>query len=421
MVLTKNVTESIKKYALPYQNPTDLDPVLHAASTAKYVLLGEASHGTSEYYKTRTELTKKLILEENFNFIAVEGDWPSCYEINRYVKGYDHPYKNGREVLEAFNRWPTWMWSNEEVLLLIEWLKEYNETQEVKIGFYGLDVYSLWESMEAIIKYLEKTGSPDIEKAKKAFECFEPFHRQAEQYAVSAAIYGEDCMNEVLDLLRTMTANKKYYENDTEASLNLLVNSLVAANAEYYYHTMMTNDNESWNIRDRHMVQVLSHISDHIGEKAKGIVWEHNTHIGDARATDMYSQGMVNVGQLTREKYSVENVYAVGFGCYKGTVIASTKWGNPYEIMTVPEAKKGSFEYYLHKAGAGDKILLFNDENKSEFKDTIGHRAIGVVYHPEYEHMGNYVPSRMSDRYDAFIYHETTEALHPINVSQPTV
>ncbi|MBM6617737.1 erythromycin esterase family protein [Bacillus suaedaesalsae] len=421
MVLTKNLTESIKKHALPFQCPDDLYPLIHAASHAKYVLLGEASHGTSEYYKTRTEITKKLIQENNFNFIAVEGDWPSCYEVNRYVKGYDHTYKNGKEVLEAFNRWPTWMWSNEEVLELIEWLKKYNETQEVKVGFYGLDVYSLWESMEAIIAYLENTNSPHIEKAKKAFECFEPFHRQAEQYAVSAAIYGEDCMNEVLDLLRTMTANKKYYENDTEASLNLLVNSLVTANAEFYYHTMITNDNESWNIRDRHMVQVLDHVSEYIGESAKGIVWEHNTHIGDARATDMYSQGMVNIGQLTREKYNIESVFAVGFGSYKGTVIASTKWGTPYEVMNVPEATPGSFEYYLHQASSGDKFLLFNEDNQHEFSETIGHRAIGVVYHPEYEHMGNYVPSRISQRYNAFIYHETTEALHPITVNHVTV
>jgi erythromycin esterase-like protein len=313
------------------------------------------------------------------------------------------------------------MWANEEVLEIIDWLKRYNETQEVKIGFYGLDVYSLWESMEAIIQYLEQIQSPDLDKAKRAFECFEPFHRKAEQYGVSAALYGESCMDEVLDLLRTMSANRKMYENDIEASLNLLVNSLVAANAEYYYHTMITDDNESWNIRDRHMVQALQHISEFYGEAAKGIVWEHNTHIGDARATDMASQGLVNVGQLTREKYGEENVYAIGFGTYKGTVIASTKWGDPHEVMKVPEAKRGSWEYYLHKAGEGNKILLFNEQNKGEFSERIGHRAIGVIYHPEYEHLGNYVPTYISDRYNAFIYHEITKALQPIPVGHVIV
>jgi erythromycin esterase-like protein len=417
LVSTKSIEASIKNHAIPFQHSAHLEPLIEAIGDARYALLGEASHGTSEFYTTRTEITKKLIQEKAFTFIAVEGDWPSCYEVNRYVKGYDTPYNSSKEVLQAFNRWPTWMWANEEVVELIEWVRKYNETVETKIGFYGLDVYSLWESMEAIIHYLDQIQSPDLDKAKKAFECFEPFHRKAEQYGVSAAIYGESCMEEVLDLLQTMIANRKKYDNDKEASLNLLVNSLVAANAEHYYHAMITDDHESWNIRDRHMVEALHHITEFYGERGKAIVWEHNTHIGDARATDMASQGLVNVGQLTREKYREENVYAIGFGTYKGTVIASTKWGESHEVMTVPEATRGSWEYYLHKTGDGNKILLFNEQNKQEFSDRINHRAIGVIYHPEYEHLGNYVPTHISNRYNAFVYHEVTKALQPIQVA----
>ncbi|MFD1739061.1 erythromycin esterase family protein [Bacillus salitolerans] len=417
MILTKNVTDAIRKFSLPYRNQSDLSPLLQEISDVKLVLLGEASHGTSEFYTTRTEITKRLIQEKRFSFIAVEGDWPSCYEVNRYIKGYDTPYQNSREALMAFNRWPTWMWANEEVLELIEWLKDYNETQDQKVGFYGLDVYSLWESMEAIIGYLQQIQSPDLEKAIKAFECFEPFHKQPEQYAVSSALYGEDCMQEVADLLKDIQNNRKLYEEDAEASLNVLVNALVARNAEHYYHTMVTNDNESWNIRDHHMVEALQYIFHFYGDHSKGIVWEHNTHIGDARATDMKREGLVNVGQLTREKYGSQHVYAVGFGTHRGTVIAANKWGNPYKLMSVPEAVEGSFEYYLKQTGDGDKVLLFNESNRRDFNETIGHRAIGVVYHPESEHLGNYVPTQMADRYDAFIFHEVTKGVSPIQQS----
>ncbi|WP_456276093.1 erythromycin esterase family protein [Bacillus sp. AK128] len=421
MVLTKTIVDSIKRHALPYENPEHLTPVLQEVGDVQYVLLGEASHGTSEYYTARTEISKRLIKEKGFHFIAVEGDWPSCYEVNRYIKGYDTPYTSAKDALQAFNRWPTWMWSNEEVVELVEWLKEYNEGQDVKVGFYGLDVYSLWESMEAILHYLEKTESPEIEQAKKAFECFEPFHRKAEQYGVSAAIYGEDCRKEVSELLQAMLARRNGYEDDPESALNLVVNALVTANAEYYYEAMITNDNQSWNIRDTHMVEALEHVTNFYQEGAKGIVWEHNTHIGDARATDMARAGLVNVGQLTREKYGIDNIYAIGFGSYKGTVVAATKWGSPFEVMRVPEATQGSWEYYLQKADNGNKLLLFNGENETEFADTMGHRAIGVVYHPEYEHMGNYVPTKVSKRYNAFIYIEETKALSPIEVGSLTV
>jgi erythromycin esterase-like protein len=417
MVLTKTIEASIKKHAMPFKNNEELtSPLMKVIGDVKYVLLGEASHGTSEFYTNRTEITKKLIVEKGFQFIAVEGDWPSCYEVNRYVKGYETSYSSAKEVLQAFNRWPTWMWSNEEVLELIEWLKKYNETQDTKIGFYGLDVYSLWESMEAIITYLKNTESPELDQAQKAFECFEPFHRKPEQYGVSAALYGEDCREEVLELLQGMLAKRNTHQNDDEANLNLVVNALVTANAEYYYEAMITNDDQSWNIRDTHMVEALEHVSNYYGENAKGIVWEHNTHIGDARATDMARSGLVNVGQLTREKYGEDNVYAIGFGTYQGTVIASTKWGSPFEVMTVPKATKGSWEYYLNQVQLGNSLLLFNEENESEFADTIGHRAIGVIYHPEYEHMGNYVPTMVSKRYNAFIYVEETKALSPIEV-----
>jgi len=417
--MSHNLVEFIKKEAIPLKQIEDYNPLFDKMSEAKFVLLGESSHGTSEFYKIRAELSKKLIQENGYTYIAVEGDWPACQQINRYIKSYESIHKNAEEALTAFGRWPTWMWANEELIDFVEWLKSYNQSipKDKQIGFYGVDVYSLWESLEEIITYLEKTNSPDLEIAKKAFACFEPFNRDPQLYGVSGSFYSEDCREEVVQLLTEITLKKKtytsYYE---EGKLNLEVNALVTANAENYYRTMVTNDTESWNIRDRHMVEVLNRINSYYGESAKGIVWEHNTHVGDARATDMAAEGMVNVGQLLREQIGDENVFIVGFGTHRGTVIAADKWGVNYERMLIPPAQEGSWEDLMHKAGPHDKLLIFNKNNKETFNQTIGHRAIGVVYNPLYEQYGNYVPSVMNERYDAFIYINTTNALQPLEV-----
>ncbi|MFJ8260068.1 erythromycin esterase family protein [Peribacillus asahii] len=413
MLKTSQLIDEIKKYAVKFSSPTELQPLINASSHAKYVLLGEASHGTSEFYTIRTELTKQLIQEHQFSFVAVEGDWPACYEVNRYVKGLAPEYQSAEDVLKkSFNRWPSWMWANHEIVNLIDWLHSYNQTQpEKKVGFYGIDVYSLWESMEAIVDYLKKIESPDLQKALNAIECFDPYKRKPEMYGISSAFYGENCMSEILELLNTIKENKSIHTEDPEAALNMNINAIVANNAEHYYHTMVTNDNESWNIRDRHMVEALHHIGNFYGTAAKGIIWEHNTHIGDARATDMADEGIVNVGQLTREKYGQNNVYAIGFGTYQGTVIAAKRWGDPAEVMTVPKGTEGSWEEVMHNAGSFNQYLLFTEENKHLFRNVIGHRAIGVVYNPAHEHYGNYVPSRLSERYDAFIHIDETKAL----------
>jgi erythromycin esterase-like protein len=408
--------EAIKRYTKSFETVDDLDPLIEAIGDAKYVLLGEASHGTSEFYTIRAELTKRLIKEKGFSFIAVEGDWPACQSINSYIKGFPHSKKAVREVLEDFNRWPTWMWANQEIIELIEWVKEYNQqtNRTKKVGFYGLDVYSLWESMEEIIDNLKKTNSPELEAAKKAFTCFEPHNRNHESYAVSAGYLNEDCIKEALQLLSSIQKNKWKFEDNKESSLNMEVNALVTAHAEEYYRTMVSSDAESWNIRDQHMVDALNSVTKFYGNDAKVIIWEHNTHVGDARATDMMDEGMVNVGQLVREENGHNAVFIVGFGTYSGTVIASTEWGLDFKVMEVPPAQKGSWEFSMHHASAENKYLIFTDQNRHEFMKTIGHRAIGVVYQPEYEQYGNYVPSKMGQRYDSFIFLDQTKALHPL-------
>lgn len=416
MIRMEVLIDQIKQYAVPFSTAAELAPLVKEASKAKFVLLGEASHGTSEFYTIRREITKQLIKNHQSSFVAIEGDWPACYEVNRYIKGMAPEYSSAEEVLKSsFHRWPSWMWANEEMIDLIEWLYVYNQTQtDKKIGFYGLDVYSLWESMEAIVDHLKKINSPDLQKALEAIACFEPFHPKPEQYGISAAFYGENCMKEVMDLLLMIKDKRKIDQNDPESALNMKINAIVARNAEYYYHTMVTNDTESWNIRDSHMVEALDIIGDFYGPDAKGIVWEHNTHIGDARATDMAREGMVNVGQLTRERYGEDQIYSVGFGTYQGTVIAAEKWGVKHEVMPVPPGAAGSWEEALHSARECNQYVMFTKENKNIFNGEIGHRAIGVVYHPFYEKFGNYVPTRPSERYDAFIHIDRTKALKPL-------
>ncbi|WP_026563680.1 erythromycin esterase family protein [Bacillus sp. UNC41MFS5] len=408
--------KAINKYAKPFDTADDLDPLINAIGDANYVLLGESSHGTSEFYSFRAELSKRLIKEKGFSFIAVEGDWPSCQSINQYIKGFNQSTNDVRRVLESFNRWPTWMWANQEIIGLIEWLKDYNQQINLsqKVGFYGLDVYSLWESMDEIIRYLAKTNSRSLQAAKKAFSCFEPFNRNHESYAVSAGYLSDDCTKEALELLASIQKNKWKFEDNQESSLNMEVNALVTANAEEYYRTMVKSDSKSWNVRDHHMVEALNSVMNFYGDHAKAIIWEHNTHVGDARATDMKEEGMVNVGQIIREQNGAENVFIVGFGTYSGTVVASTEWGKDVQIMQVPPAQFGSWESLMHKTSSANKYLLFTDENRDEFSTTIGHRAIGVVYRPEYEHFGNYVPSNMGQRYDSFIFFDQTKALQPL-------
>jgi erythromycin esterase-like protein len=349
----------------------------------------------------------------------VEGDWPSSQQVNRYIKGYTEEEKDVHSVLKSFNRWPTWMWSNEEIAEFVSWLKAHNEQKEAsqKVGFYGIDVYSLWESINEVITYLSKTkpDSMELELAKKAFSCFEPYNRHPESYAMSSVNLSQACVDEVSKLLTSIRSHEENYKDPQELDLNLKINAMVVQNAEEYYRAMVQSDDLSWNVRDEHMVETINEILDYHGNDAKIIIWEHNTHIGDASATDMEAAGMINVGQILRQQNRKENVYTVGFGTNSGTVIAADEWGIAYKQIDVPPAMKDSWEAALHNTGAFNKLLIFNEENRHLFNDWIGHRAIGVVYNPEYEAYGNYVPSKIGNRYDAFIYIDQTKALSPLN------
>jgi erythromycin esterase len=415
-MVSKNIVDVLKKYSLLFDGYSYLDDLINQFKRKKVVLLGEASHGTSQFYLHRIEVTKKLIKKHHFSFIAVEGDWPNCYKINQYVKGINNSYQNAKEVLDEFTRWPTWIWANEEVLQFIQWLKAYNQDlpQEKKVGFYGLDVYSLWQSLEEIIKYLKKNEPQYLDTAIAAFRCFEPYQYDTIQYAQGISLVPKSCQKEVIQFLSQINKiNQNNSSANSQEIFNLKQNVLVLKNSEEYYRTMIEGGVKSWNLRDNHMFDVFKNLMQFHGEKAKGIVWAHNTHIGDARATDMKEYGMINLGELIRNQWG-ENSFIVGFGTYKGTVITSNNWYGSILKKTIPPAKKDSWEDIFHQAHSQDQFITTSILRK--INDSLvpyGHRAIGVVYHPKYE-KGNYVPTILPMRYDSFIFIDNSNAITPL-------
>lgn len=423
------LVDYVRAQALPLHSERDMEPLLSRIGSAKCVMLGEASHGTSEFYLWREAISRRLIEDYDFDFIAVEGDWPDCFRINRYVKGHDGDHETAHEVLSEFRRWPTWMWANREVERLADRLRERNVglPRERRAGFYGLDVYSLWESMEAVIGYLQERSDPGaVEDAKRAYGCFEPYGRDAQSYAWSTAFAPASCEEDVVRVLRELRTKSLTPERGTSESgsgelrFDAEQNALVARNAERYYRTMIRSGPGSWNVRDEHMMDTLQRLLDFHGPDSKAIVWAHNTHIGDARATDMVDAGMFNLGQLARER--IRNTALVGFGSYEGHVIAADQWGASMERMEVPSGEPGSWEDLLHDGCGGDCMILFDAASIPEAAfASRGHRAIGVVYHPERERYGNYVPTVLPGRYDAFVFVDRTHAVHPLHMPSISV
>lgn len=414
--------DTIKRISYPLNDSQDLEPLLNYIGDSKYVLLGEASHGTHEYYTWRAKISKRLIEEKDFSFVAVEGDWPDCYRVNRYVKNYPHSGKDAYEVLHTFDRWPTWMWANWETVAFTEWLRDFNESKPAnkRVGFYGLDVYSLWESMDAIIGYLEKNDRQTLQTALETMRCFDPYSSdEGQSYAKATSLVPKLCENAVVNLLLEIRKKLPQYNSDREHVFSTEQNALIAVNAEKYYRVMLKGGSDSWNVRDLHMNLTLNRLMKFHDGNAKCIVWEHNTHVGDACATDMANEGMINLGQLVKQEYSSDGVVTVGFGSYRGSVIAGRKWKDVMRVMHVPPAMEGSWEEILHRTFKGEDKLLMLHKIKSEERPTtrIGHRAIGVVYNPVYEHYGNYVPSDLPMRYNAFLFIDRTKALNPLHIT----
>lgn len=417
------LTSALAGAARPLRGDADLDPLMKRIGNARYVLLGEASHGTAEYYTWRDRLSRRLIAEKGFSFIAVEGDWPDCQRVDHWVKGEGE--ERADDVLHAFARWPTWMWANREVAALAEWMRTWNDElpHARRVGFHGLDVYSLWDSIRAVSDYLTNLDPELARQARNAYRCFDPYHDDAQEYARATALVPTSCEQEAIAVLgRLQSRAAALRVEGRDEFFDAEQNALVARNAERYYRTMVRGGPASWNVRDRHMCETLDRLMAHYGSGSKAIVWEHNTHVGDARFTDMAAAGMVNVGQLVREQHGEEQVVIVGFGSHGGTVIAGDEWGAPMQRMPVPDAREGSFEALMHAARGGeDALLLFDGSEDGGVRGLdapLAHRAIGVVYDPRFERYGNYVPSRMARRYDAFLHLDRTRALDALHFEE---
>lgn len=414
---------SIRRSARPLHSSRDLDPLLARIGDARLVLLGEASHGTHEFYAWRSAITRRLIAERGFSFVAVEGDWPDCYDVNCSVLGASGAPDDPCDVLVGFDRWPTWMWANREVVDFVRWLRLHNARRPVerRVGFFGLDVYSLWDSLRRVLDYLHEYEPGYVDTALAAWECFEPYAEDPQAYARSTRrLVPGGCDDRVVDLLSQLRRTSRYAAATARAArFDAEQNALVAAGAEAYYRAMVRGGPESWNVRDCHMADTLDRLLDYHSSSdtaAKGVVWAHNTHVGDARFTDMADAGMLNLGRLARERHGERDVVIVGFGTHRGSVIAAEAWDAPMHQLPVPAARAGSAEARLHETGVPSPALfVFDDVAEEWLTELRPHRAIGVVYHPDAERWGNYVPTVLGRRYDAFCWVDQTTALHPLH------
>ena len=408
--------DDVTALATPVSDPADLDALIDRAAGARVVMLGEASHGTHQYYRWRSEITRRLIAEHAFSFVAVEGDWPDCDRVDRSVRGLSDAPADPLDALREFRRWPTWMWANHEVVEFSRWLRRHNEAvdEPARAGFHGLDVYSLWESLREILTFLREHEPEQVPAALAAYRCFEPYEGDPHQYARATRLVPTSCAAHVIDLLVALRTRAAQQDLDRFA---VLQNAEVVAGAEHYYRTMARGGGQSWNVRDRHMDDTLARLLERYGSQAKAVVWAHNTHVGDARATGMADAGMVNIGQLARQRYGEDQVVLVGFGSHRGTVIAGDAWGAPMRVMPVPPARAGSLEDVLHASAPPEALLVFPQGDRPKLlTDEIDHRAIGVVYHPEREARANYVPTVLGRRYDAFCWFDESQAVRPLHI-----
>ena len=406
----------------------DYTPLLDLVGDADYVLIGEATHGTHEFYEERARITQRLILEKGFNAVAVEADWPDAYRVNRFVRDQGDD-TDAVQALEGFQRFPSWMWRNTDVVNFVTWLRSCNDGLESddKVGFYGLDLYSLFTSMDEVLRYLEQVDPAGAAAAKARYACFDHYQDDSERYAYAAGVgISESCESAVIAQLQALQHRAlEYMQRDTanahDAYFYAQQNARLVINAEAYYRTMFRGRVSSWNLRDQHMAETLDALIGHVGARtgarAKVVVWEHNSHIGDARATEVGKQGEWNVGQLARERYG-DRTRLIGFSTYEGTVTAASEWGGRAERKQVRPALADSYESVFHEVGIARFMLdLRNDSAAREaLMERRLQRAIGVLYLPQSERQSHYFHAQLPQQFDAMIHFDRTTAVVPLEV-----
>jgi erythromycin esterase-like protein len=427
-MVTDRLEELVAEHAHAFRgSPSDLDPLIERAGQAGFALLGEATHGTHEFYRLRAQITRRLIEERGFNAVLVEADWPDAYRVNRFVQvtGTD---TDARAALDDFERFPRWMWRNHDIVELIDWMRHRNAdyARRDRVGFYGIDLYSLHRSMNAVVEYLSGRDEPAAERARQRYACFDHFGQDAQAYGYGASGPGApNCEEEVVDQLVELERERARLAQDGLMAEDEFFfaeqNARVARNAEQYYRQMYRGQTSSWNLRDQHMAETAASLADHLrrmGRQPRVVVWAHNSHLGDARATSMSARGEVNLGQLLRQRFEAD-VLNVGFTTHTGWVTAAAQWGKHADYQEVRPALPESIEGLLHRAEP-DYFLLdpsAHDGLKEALSQPRLQRAIGVIYRPLTERASHYFSARIAEQFDWIIHLDTTSALAPLDPS----
>jgi erythromycin esterase-like protein len=423
----ETTVEKVRRHAMPFLGEaSDYLRIADEIEGSRFVLIGEATHGTHDFYRVRAEITKHLIEERGFNAVAVEADWPDADRVNRFVRDLGED-REAIESLESFQRFPIWMWRNADVLDFIGWLREHNDDatdERRKVGFYGLDLYSLHRSAEAVLHYLDRVDREAAKRAKARYECFEAFPENGTSYG-EAASFGlvDSCEDEVVRaLVELQSRSNEYRSRDgrfhPDDQFYAEQNARLVRNAEQYYRVMYRGHNAAWNLRDQHMLETLeaidAHLRDRLSEHPKIVVWAHNSHLGDARATELGRRGEWNLGQLVRERHPDAALF--GFSMYQGTVTAAREWGDAPQRMKVRPALETSWEYLFHETGIPRFFVSMRNQELAEvLRPDRLQRAIGVIYRPETERMSHYFGASLANQFDLVLHFDETRAVEPLD------
>ena len=418
----RELIRAVRKSARPVTGESaDFDALLRLAGNSRFVLIGEASHGTHEFYRVRAQITKRLIVEQGFQAVAVEADWPDAYRVNQFVK-FEGDDEDATDALGGFQRFPAWMWRNADVLDFVGWLRNYNEHRHAKrAGFYGLDLYSMHTSMRAVLDFLDKVDSDAARRARDRYACFDSFGQDTQAYGYAASFgLHKSCEDEAVSQWMEMRQRASdLARRDGRVARDAFFfaeqNARLVKNAEQYYRSMFHERVSSWNLRDQHMAETLEALAHHLGPHARIVVWAHNSHLGDARATEMSHRGELNLGQLVRERYG-SDATLVGFTTHSGTVTAASGWDSPAERKHVRPAVAGSYEAIFHGTGIPSFFLQLGrrEEATSALRDPRLERAIGVIYLPQSERASHYFHAQLPDQFDAILHYDETRAVEPL-------
>jgi protein-L-isoaspartate(D-aspartate) O-methyltransferase len=399
----------------------DLNPLMERIGSARIVLLGEATHGTSEFYRMRERITRDLIIKKGFGFVAIEADWPDAARVDHYVRHFQYPPSEWT----AFARFPTWMWRNTEVRDFVSWLRKHNGTvdRNKRVAFHGLDLYSLYDSIRSVLNYLDEVDPQSAKVARERYGCLTPWQRDPATYG-HAALSGAypTCESDVVRTLTDLLAKRRAYaEHDGERFLDAEQNARLVANAERYYRIMYYGSRASWNLRDSHMFETLKNLLAFHGADGKAVVWAHNSHIGNAGATEMAARGEHNIGQLCRKEFG-EQAYLIGFGTHSGTVAAASNWDGPMEVKTVQPALAQSYELLCHATGLARFMLNLRGRGDLIGPKGLGkprlERAIGVIYRPETERASHYFEANLPQQFDEYVWFDDTHAVTPLDTTE---